>query len=459
MKKTIFVVIRSQYYFKYITNKSFKELENRHNLFYLFNDQNFKKKDLKIKNKIFYNLDKKSSSRIIHFLHYLRFSNHKKCKTFKATTEWYYPSFRAYKQIYKQDNVKDSFIVSYLKIFLKKIIMKFFSVKYLSNFLTNFFYKKFHIEDNLNQIFQKYKPDLVMYPSHGMEPEVIKIQKLSDLYKFKTFHIIDNWDNLTTSTYYKFKPNYLGVWGKQTKIHAIKFQNFNKKNIFLIGNCRFDNYFKLKEKSKKKTRFNYILFVACKIRVDEIYYLKLLNKILNKNKKILKDTKIIYRPHPQDDNFEYLKKLKNLENVIIDDTVFTDKRTQYFKNDINLLKKNYLPLVLNAKFLVGCVSSVTIESLILNKSYLVIAFKKKIDDFYNPKWWSNNFIHWSGFNKVTNVKFCYNEKQYEKKFIKMFNSQNKKINYLKNKNELDYFYHKGKLSYSKNIYKIVEKII
>ena len=459
MKKTIFVVIRSQYYFKYITNKSFKELENKYNLFYLFNDQNFKKKDLKVENKIFYNLDKKSSSRIIHFLHYLRFSNHKKCKTFKATTEWYYPSFHAFKQIYKQDNLKNSFIISYLKIFVKKILMKFFSIKYLYNFLSNFFYTKFHIEDNLNQIFQKYKPDLVIYPSHGMEPEVIKIQKLSDLYKFKTFHIIDNWDNLTTSTYYKFKPNYLGVWGTQTKNHAIKFQNFNKKNIFLIGNCRFDNYFNLKKKSSKKTKLKYILFVACKIRVDEIYYLQLLNKILNKNKEIFKDTKIIYRPHPQDENFEYLKQLENLENVIIDKTVFTDKRTQYFKNDINLLKKNYLPLVLNAKFLVGCVSSVTIEGLILNKSYLVIAFKKKFDDFYNPKWWSDNFIHWSGFNKVSNVMFCYSEKQYEKKFIKMFNSQNNKISYSKNKSELDYFYHKDKLSYSKNIFKIVEKII
>ena len=31
----------------------------------------------------------------------------------------------------------------------------------------------------------------------------------------------------------KFKPNYIGVWGKQTKIHAMKVQNFKKRNILI----------------------------------------------------------------------------------------------------------------------------------------------------------------------------------------------------------------------------------
>ena len=35
----------------------------------------------------------------------------------------------------------------------------------------------------------------------------------------------------------------------------------------------------------------------------------------------------------------------------------------------------------NAKFITGCISSVSIEGLILNKSYLVIGFQKKINEF------------------------------------------------------------------------------
>tara|TARA_B100001057_G_scaffold501091_1_gene620424 strand:+ start:1495 stop:2874 length:1380 start_codon:yes stop_codon:yes gene_type:complete len=459
MKKTVFIVISSPYYLKYLTNKSFIDLEKKYKVFYLFNQQKIKKKSFKIKNKIFYKLDKKSSIWISYFLHFLRILNHKKCKSFKATTEWYYPSYRALKQVFKQENIKKSFFISYLKISLKKSIMNFLSINFLSKFVINYFYKNMHIEDNLSQIFSKHKPDLVIYPTHSFEPEFLKLQKLSNIYKSKTFYIIDNWDNLTCSTYYEFKPNFIGVWGEQTKIQAVKIHNFNKQNVFLIGNCRLDNYFKFKKKKYEKFNQNYILFVSCKIRVDEIYYIELLNRIVRENKKIFKNTKIIYRLHPQDKNLEVIKKLDHLENVLIDQTVFSDKKVSYFKNDTNLIKKNFIPLVSNAKFLTGFVSSVLIESLILNKSYLVIAFKRKNEGFFNPERFYKKLVHYEGLEKIDNVKFSLREKQYEKMVIKMFQGQKKSLRYSKTLKQLDYFYHKNKIPYSRKILKLVNKLI
>lgn len=458
MKKTIFVIISSRYYYKYITNKCFLQLERKYKVYYLFKDTNFFKKNLKVKNKIFYKLDEKSSVWTNYFLKYLRFSNDKKCKTFKAMGDWAFPTYSGLKQIFKQEKKKESFFISYLSVVFKKLIMRILSTKYLSDIFTDFFYKKILIEKNFNNIFSKYKPDLVIYPTHSKEPEVIKIKKLSDFHKFKTFYIIDNWDNLSTGTYYKYKPDFIGVWGKQTKMHAVKIHNFTKKNVFLIGNCRFDNYFRLKKENFVKNNKNYILFVAAKIRVDEIYYLKLLNRVLTENKKIFKNTKIVYRLHPQDKNLEILKNLRNLENVLIDKTVFSDNQIPYFKNDLNILKKNYIPLLINAKFIVGCISSVIIEGLIFNKSYLAIAFKKKNDEFYNPQWWFKNFIHLSGIENVNNVKLSFNEKQYEKMFVQMFKNSKLKKNYSKTKRQLDYFYHKDKLPYDKKILECVEKI-
>ena len=73
MKKTIFVIISSRYYYKYITNKCFLQLERKYKVYYLFKDTNFFKKNLKVKNKIFYKLDEKSSVWTNYFLKYLRF--------------------------------------------------------------------------------------------------------------------------------------------------------------------------------------------------------------------------------------------------------------------------------------------------------------------------------------------------------------------------------------------------
>ena len=70
-----------------------------------------------------------------------------------------------------------------------------------------------------------------------------------------------------------------------------------------------------------------------------------------------------------------------------------------------------------------------------------------------------NFVHYEGLEKVDNVNFSLNEEQYEKLLIKMFKQQKKPIKYSKTLKQLDYFYHKDKLSYGENIFRIVNKII
>ena len=49
-------------------------------------------------------------------------------------------------------------------------------MKFLSNFMGNLFYKNINTEKNLEKIFSKYKPDLLIYPTHSWEPEVIKLK-------------------------------------------------------------------------------------------------------------------------------------------------------------------------------------------------------------------------------------------------------------------------------------------
>ena len=75
MKKKIFIIISTKYYYKYLTNNSFKHLEKKNKVYYLFKEKNSHNLNLKIKNKIFYKLNKKSSIWVNHFLDYLRYSN------------------------------------------------------------------------------------------------------------------------------------------------------------------------------------------------------------------------------------------------------------------------------------------------------------------------------------------------------------------------------------------------
>ena len=82
-----------------------------------------------------------------------------------------------------------------------------------------------------------------------------------------------------------------------------------------------------------------------------------------------------------------------------------------------------------------------------------------MDQYFNAKMHYENHIHYEGLEKVDNVSFSFSEKEYEKKVIKMYKKQNSFKNYSNTKKQLNYFYHKDKLRYDKNIKKIVQQIL
>ena len=90
---------------------------------------------------------------------------------------------------------------------------------------------------------------------------------------------------------------------------------------------------------------------------------------------------------------------------------------------------------------------------------MVIAFKRKNEGFFNPERFYKKLVHYEGLEKVDNVKFSLREKQYEKMVIKMFQGQNKSLRYSKTLKQLDYFYHKNKIPYSRKILELVNKLI
>ena len=106
--------------------------------------------------------------------------------------------------------------------------------------------------------------------------------------KIKSKLILTNWDNATTKPY-KYKPDAVYCWGKETarlsnKIHNIK--------SYEIGNIRFENHIKYKNKFrinsqkffKKKLNIsqntNFFLFAGVTFPFDELNTLQKLNSYI-----------------------------------------------------------------------------------------------------------------------------------------------------------------------------------
>ena len=154
------------------------------------------------------------------------------------------------------------------------------------------------------EIFKSFQPDIAIHPCvlEGLFiNDFIQITKKN---KIPSIVIMNSWDNPSTKNAMIGKPDYLLVWGEQTKRHAIKYCKMVEKNVIKFGAAQFNIYNKRSKVSKEDFINHYgllkkdfiLLYAGSSKGTDEIKQLNLLDDAINKG--ILKNIKIIYRPHP-----------------------------------------------------------------------------------------------------------------------------------------------------------------
>lgn len=468
--KKITICLPSEYYIKYLDYGVFKGLKKKYKVNFLINKEKFNNKTKLInENYLEYTISKNEVKKYIRIIHlgFARYRN--RSHSFRWVMKRWYPSLFNYFTLeypeYVLKNKKKPRISFYIKLFFryfKRPFFKYLRLNFLSNKFVYFFYKKFII-DNYNsndQLFDRLKkinPDLIIYPSHCYEPETFKIVDIAEKLKSKTLFIIDNWDNLSSKTVLFKKPCAITVWGDQTKYHANKIHGIEEKNIYKIGNPKFDSYLSLrKKKLKNNFKFKYVLFLGILRSYQELKALAKLDKELTDNKKIYGDLKILYRPHPGKEIL--IKEAKNLDlpNVRFDPYMkkyIETGNVLYLKNKNNYFEK----LILNSLFMVGCPTTVTIEALLFKKKQIYFCYPEKMN-ITDPKKVSE-MTHFINIDKISHLTKCEDLNELPLIFRRFFkNKDYKKINKYLDK-EINYFYEISKKSYNKKLFSIVKELI
>lgn len=249
--------------------------------------------------------------------------------------------------------------------------------------------KKFIDGNKLNSFIEKtvddLRPDLIICPANGNKLMNLELVLICKKKKIKTFKICDNWDNPSSRSFINPKEDYIGVWGRQSFQHAEKINNYDPKNIFILGCARFDGFFTNKNKNISMFNFKYILLLENFINHGIENTLIKLDEIIYKNKNFV-NTKIVYRPHPnrKDDNFINVKKFKN---IIIDPQV--NKSYEILNNKFIANLDYYPSLINNAEIIVAAPTSMIIEAMIFYKKTIVLGYDGS--DYFNFK----NFIKYN----------------------------------------------------------------
>ena len=299
-------------------------------------------------------------------------------------------------------NIKDikKILVLTYDIFINTVMM----IRPIFNLYEKYVVNKLPINNDLLNLVVKINPDIIAMPSSAHEAIGNDIVRIGKQKAIKTIFLIDNWDNLSSKSILFYKPDFLTVWGNQTRSHAIEIQGFNKDQIRPIGTPRYDLYFHedaLNFQYEKVIKNDYILFLGTFLEFDEFKALSYLDNIISKNKDLFRGTVIMYRPHPW--------RLKN-ENIDISSFINVELDPQA-KNYIN--KNNFQPsleyypgLLKYSKFVVGGLTSMMIESLIMKKKYVVLAYPEK-DNVTNQYEVLLNYEHFNEVEQLKNLTLCY----------------------------------------------------
>lgn len=283
-KKKIAIVIDHDIIFRnFIFNNAFKSLSKKNEIIYVFPEVNNKRLNINVKNYLpkekIYRVNEDTRRKL--YWRYLMYIE--QCGYFVNNDLKTLRKFRFLSLGWKASMVFKILSFPFIDIIFKTLLLTFLRTKKYNN---------------LEKVFKHQQTEIIIHPTVLDGIFCNDLILIGRRLTIKTIFVMNSWDNPSTKNALIYNPNYLFVWGDQTKKHAEKFLKM-RKNVIKFGANQFDGIKKIKIKYLRKNQFNKIknniMFAGSNAKVDEFKCLQKLNKLCQDF-----DIKLnfIYRPHP-----------------------------------------------------------------------------------------------------------------------------------------------------------------
>lgn len=257
---------------------------------------------------------------------------------------------------------------------------------------------------DLEQLVQRVRPDLVLMPCSAYDPIGNDLARLGRKHGFKTMFLVDNWDNLSSKSIFWVAPDYLGVWGEQSRRHAREIHGIEPQRVSLLGTPRFESYYKVaKETVQRHYPFPYVLFCGSALAFNELEALHALDRELASDRGRYGELKIVYRPHPWrqprlcPDQFRE----SDFAHVVLDQQV----APAYYRNDVKaVLPLDYYPSLLAGAQVVVCpLTTMLVESLISRTPVLALVYDDQVH-YTSPHNAYRYYLHFEGLERMAGLR-------------------------------------------------------
>lgn len=324
----------------------------------------------------------------------------------------------------------------------------------------------------LAEILAREKPDLVIFPSHAIDPLGNDLVRLQRKLNFKTLYLIDNWDNLSSKSVFLYNPDYLGVWGEQSRHHAETIHDIPPERVFLLGTPRVDDYYETldrilsgKGKPESPYPFRYLLYVGCSIPFDEMTSLRLIDPVLGEiNRTSDEPIKLVYRPHPWRNKRQCPDMFDPAEfkHIVLDeqlaDYYYHGKQYNRFEKGLYQPSLEYYPrLLANAEMVTGPLTTMLVESALLRKKVLAVAYDDGIH-VTSPHNALKYYRHFEGLTDVPGIWFTHTKEDFGPLVKKVFDTPENSIDWEEQERRIGYYLFNDKCKYHERLKDAVDAI-
>lgn len=238
--------------------------------------------------------------------------------------------------------------------------------------------------------------------SNAYEPHLRPILRSLRAADVRTLLVVDNWDNLSSKIALPELPDTMGVWGSQTKEHAVDIHGMPPERVFELGSARFIPY----SASPKRIQGSLlvakrVLFAGCSNAYSETPILRFLDERIDDV--FPGQLSITYRPHPR-------------RHQRIDGDVFHEENYRHVHLDCDnngmvtylrsIGRYQYVDFSL-FNFVVSSPTSLSLEAALNGTPVILLA----TDDGVHPDTASiylRNSTHFRGFGEIQGVRVANN---------------------------------------------------
>lgn len=231
------------------------------------------------------------------------------------------------------------------------------------------------------------RPDFFVLPSALLDCMTDDVLQIAETFSLPTLLLVAGWDNLSSKGLVYHHPAFVGVWGEQSKQHAVQIQGLNPEQVHIVGAPHYEGFHinpnmdrnALRNELGVPPEGKLILFAGTVRLFDETELLQKIDQAIDSS---TLPVHVLYRPHPwrndrksEGNFFNFTWKHVSMDPAMVDTYRFGKENKTFVSPNDFLFRLSHLSKVYQAvDAVISPMSTVLLEAMLFGLPIMAVAF-------------------------------------------------------------------------------------